>query len=163
MKTLVAYYSLSGNTKYIAEAIAGQLSADLFEIKPEKELPAEGFKKFFFGGMSAIFGSHPKLKNGSIDLSAYQNILLGTPIWAGTCSAPVNSFIKQNKFSNKKIALFACHASEEPDSAKKGFEKLKKELAGNQFAGEQDFRSPLTHDKEQNAEKAVQWAAGLKF
>lgn len=54
MKTLVVYYSLTNNTKLIAEAVAAQLHADLLEVKPQKKMPKEGFRKFFLGGMSAI-------------------------------------------------------------------------------------------------------------
>lgn len=163
MKTLVVYYSLTNNTKLIAEAVAAQLHADLLEVKPQKKLPREGFWKFFLGGMSAIFKQSPKLENSNVDWNVYQNIVIGTPIWAGSCSAPMHSFLKHNKIAEKNIALFACHASEEANAAEKCFAELKKELSGNTFVGEKNFCSTLVHAKEESAAKAAEWAAGLNF
>ena len=163
MKTLVVFYSLSNNTKFIAETVAGQLHADSFAVKLQKGLPEKGFRKFFLGGMAATFKMSPKLENAPADLSVYDNIVIGTPVWAGSCSSPIHSFLMHNKIQNKKIALFACHASKEADAAKKCFAQLKKELPGNAFVGERDFCDPLLHNKDENARKAAEWAANLKF
>lgn len=160
MKTLVAFYSLEGNTKYIAEAIAEQLKADLLEIKPKKEYPSKGFQKYFWGGKSVLFNEYPELINQNVDLSEYQNIVLGTPVWAGSCSAPLHSFIRRYPFTGKKIALFACHAG---GTAEKCFAKLKEELPDNTFVGRKDFVDPLKHKKEDCAKEAAQWAANLQF
>jgi len=160
MRTLVVFYSLEGNTKYIAETVAEQLHADLLELKPKKEYPTRGFQKFFRGGKSAIFRECPELINRNTDVSVYQNILIGTPVWAGTYSAPVNSFLKQNHFEDKKVALFACYAG---GGAEKCFHQLKKELANNTFVGEKAFLDPLKHDKEENARDAAQWSLSLPF
>ena len=54
MNTAVVYYSMSGNTAYAAKKIAAELGADLIEIKPEKQYPDKGFRKFFWGGKSAV-------------------------------------------------------------------------------------------------------------
>ena len=47
MKAIVVYYSMSGNTKYVAELIKKKLKCDILEIKPVKSYPDKGFKKFF--------------------------------------------------------------------------------------------------------------------
>ena len=49
MKTLVVYYSLEGNSKLIAESVAGLLKADLLALKPNAEIPATGFRRFLWG------------------------------------------------------------------------------------------------------------------
>lgn len=161
MKTLMVFYSLDGNTKFIADAIAGKLGADVMEIKTQKTYPTEGFMKYFTGGKSVILGECPKLINESMDFGNYGNIIIGTPIWAGSYSAPINTFLKQNKIENKKIALFACHTSKSADAAQKCFKNFKAKLAGNTFLGETDFIDPLSHNKEYNLKKAEEWAAGL--
>ena len=48
MKTAVVYYSLSGNSAFAAEKIAGQMNADLIRLEPEKAYPDSGFRKFFY-------------------------------------------------------------------------------------------------------------------
>lgn len=163
MKTLVVYYSLTNNTEFIAETVVRLLHADSYAVKLQKGLPEQGFKKFFLGGMTATFKMSPKIENVPVDLSAYDNIVIGTPVWAGSCSSPIHSFLMHNQIENKKIALFACHASKEADAAKKCFAQMKKELPGNTFVGEQDFCDPLLHDKNENAAKAAGWASSLKF
>ena len=160
MKTLVIFYSLEGNTKYISEIIAKELQADLLELKTKKAFPSEGFKKYVFGGKSVVFKEQPELTNPNIDLSSYENIVIGTPIWAGSYAAPFRTFVNQNKFEGKKVALFACDAS---GAAEKCFTKLKEALPDNDFVGEIDFVNPLKNNKEESSKKAVQWAKSLNF
>ena len=62
MKTAVVYYSMSGNTKLIAEKIAGDLNADLIEIFPENSYPDKGFRKYFWGGKSAVMGESERFR-----------------------------------------------------------------------------------------------------
>ena len=80
MAAIVVYYSLEGNTAYAAERIASELGADLLRLYPEKEYPDGGFKKFFWGGKSAIMAETPKLKPYTFDAedyAAYQDLYQG--------------------------------------------------------------------------------------
>ncbi|MCH5304733.1 MAG: flavodoxin family protein, partial [Ruminococcus sp.] len=61
MKTAIVYYSMSGNTEFIAKKIADKISADLIKIEPEKAYPSKGLRKFIWGGKSAFMGDTPKL------------------------------------------------------------------------------------------------------
>lgn len=158
MKTLIIFYSLEGNTKYIAEIVAKQLQADVLELKPKKVYPSKGFVKYIWGGKSVVFKEQPELLNENVDLSSYENIVIGTPIWAGTYAAPINTFINQYSFSGKNVALFACHAG---SGATKCFAKLKEALATNKFVGEIDFINPLKHGKEDIYNNVVQWVLSL--
>ena len=83
MSTLVVYFSFDGNTKFIAEKVTETISADMIELKTSKKYPREGFKKYFLGGKSVIFGEKPKLINERIDWNRYETIIIGTPVWAG--------------------------------------------------------------------------------
>lgn len=158
MKTVVIFYSLEGNTKFIAQAISKELQADIIELETVKEFPSSGFKKYIWGGKSIVFKQYPELKNKNLDLSVYENIIIGTPIWAGSYAAPLNTFVKQHSFSGKKVALFACHGG---GGAEKCFKMFKQSLTGNDFIGEIDFIDPLKKDKEKNNIKAVNWAKDL--
>lgn len=61
MKKLVVFYSFEGNTKFLAEAIAKGIKADILELKPEKDLKTKGFFKYPLGGVQVVFGKKPKL------------------------------------------------------------------------------------------------------
>lgn len=157
MSTLVIYFSFDGNTKFIAEIIAKTMNADIIELKTSKQYPTEGFSKYFWGGKSVIFGDKPKLINDHIDLSRYEIILIGTPIWAGSYTPPIKSFIHQYKLQGKRIALFASHAG---GGAEKCFAKLKESLPGNEFLGEIAFVNP-SKNPEDSSKEAVSWASDI--
>ena len=59
-KILIVYYSLTGNTQFIAEALRDSIEADILELKPIKELNPESGTKFMWGG----FQSTMKKKTG---------------------------------------------------------------------------------------------------
>ena len=160
MKTLVAYYSLEGNCDFIAGIIAKKLGADILKLETVKPFPTEAPAKFFRGGMSAVFKLTPKLANKNLDLSSYDNIVLGTPLWASTYAAPLNTLIKKHKFSGKKVAVFICRGGGNFDKCVDG---LKKALDGNEFVGVTDFIEPLKQNKEEVTQKANAWAESLGF
>lgn len=157
MNTLVVYFSFEGNTKFIAEKIAETISADMIELKTSKKYPEGGVGKYFWGGKSVIFGEKPKLINQPIDLKRYERLIIGTPVWAGSFTPPIKSFISQYKIQGKKVALFACHGG---GGAKKCLEKLKKALPGNEFICNIDFVEPKK-SPEENSSKAAKWAGEL--
>ena len=157
MSTLVVYFSFDGNTKFIAEKIAETINADIIGLKTSKKYPTEGFSKYFWGGKSVIFGEKPKLTNDSIDLNRYETIYIGTPVWAGSYTPPIKSFIRQYKLQGKRIALFASHGG---NGAEKCFAKLKAALPGNNFIGEMAFLEPK-NNSERSSQIAVKWATDL--
>lgn len=160
MKTLVVFYSLEGNTEFIAGVIAKKLGADLVRLETVKPFPTEAPAKFFKGGMSAVFKMKPKLKNNNIDVKQYDNVIIGTPVWASTHASPINTFIKNFGFTRKKVALFVCSGG--PD-VEKCYAKLKKALGDNSYVGEIDFMDPLKNGKDEAAKTAENWAANLIF
>lgn len=157
MSALVVYFSFGGNTKLIAEKIAETVTADIVELKTSKKYPTEGFRKYFWGGKSVIFGEKPELTNEHIDLNRYDTIIIGTPVWAGSFAPPIKSFISQYQIRGKRVALFASHGG---GGAEKCFTKLKEALSGNEFIGETDLVEPKK-SPEESSSKAVLWAEGL--
>ena len=95
-KKLVAYFSAGGTTKKIAEQIAEAGNADLCEITP-------------------------KVVKADIDMSAYDTVILGFPIWWYVAPTIVNTFLESYDFTGKKIVLFAT-------SGGSGFGNTVKEL-----------------------------------
>ena len=89
MSKAVVYYSLSGNTKEAAVEIARKLGVKIFEIEPVKPLPQNTVRQMIVGGMQSTFGRKPQIKGVPDNIDYYDEIILGTPIWAGMPAAPV--------------------------------------------------------------------------
>ena len=122
MKTAVVYYSMSGNTRQTAEKIAEKLGADLIRIEPVREYPSKGFRKFLWGGKSAVMGDTPALRPYRFD-DGYERIVFGTPLWAGVFSPQIRSFIweNQSKLTGKRFAAFVCCAGGNAERRSKRF------------------------------------------
>ena len=106
MSKAVIYYSLTGNTKEAAKEIARKLGAKLFEIDLAKPLPRKPAAKMLVGGMQSTFGRTPKIKGVPDNIDYYDEIILGTPIWAGLPASPVNTFIKKYGVADRINAVF---------------------------------------------------------
>ena len=150
MKTLVAYYSLSGNVKYAAERIASIMDADLLELKPENE-PPKNFLKF-------LFGEKAYLNHFDEDPADYDCIVIGTPLWANRVTPAVREFIMEHPFEHKKVGLFASSAG---GNAEEMLSHLRKLLAGNNVAAVMSLKDPLKMRAEADA-KIDEFTAVLK-
>ncbi len=159
MKTIVVYYSLEGNTALIARELAQTLGADILRLETEKPFPEQAPAKYLKGGMNSVFRLKPKLKSPIPDLSAYDFVVLGAPVWAGSYAAPLHTLVKKHSFSGKKLAFFLCCGGGETE---KCLTRLKKALPGNDYVGEVVFVEPLRQENRAAAlEKAVVWAESL--
>ena len=123
MKTVIVYYSMGGNTAYAAGKIAELTGADLLEIKPVKQYPSSGIKKFLWGGKSAVMAEEPALLPYHFDAGAYERVIFGFPVWAGNVTPPIRTFIREQGagLTDKKVAAFACQSG---SGAEKAFGKL---------------------------------------
>ena len=92
MSTLIVYYSLNGNTEYAAGVIAEKLGADKLCLMPVKKYPDSGFKKFFWGGKSAMMAETPELESYVFEADKYDTIIFGFPVWAGNVTPPIRTF-----------------------------------------------------------------------
>ena len=91
MKTAVAFFSLTGNTKAVAEQIASERGASLLEIKERKK---RGFLSAFFNGCLCAMRQQPsKLVEQLPPLQGYDCIILAAPIWAGFPAPAFNNAI----------------------------------------------------------------------
>ncbi len=160
MKTLVIFYSFEGNTRFIAQQLAKSLQADTMELQVAKKYPTKGLQKYLWGGKSVLLGEQPPLTNPMADLDAYQNIVLGSPVWAGSFAPPMHTFLQQHAFHGKNVALFACHGG---GGAQKCFAKMRESIPNNTFVGDIAFLDPLQHTPDTAAQKAAAWAEKLPF
>ena len=109
-KTIVCYFSASGTTKNVARNLAHMINADLFEIEPVESYSDADLNWMDKTSRSSIENdnpaSRPEVKE-KIDLSNYNTVLIGYPIWWGVPPRIINTFIEENNLENKKIYLFA--------------------------------------------------------
>lgn len=91
MATAIFYYSLGGKTKAYAEKLAAETGAELFEIREVRK--RNGFTAFFPGVFQAGGFKHTPIIPPDADLSAFDEIVLMAPIWAGHPAPAVNSMI----------------------------------------------------------------------
>ena len=137
--TVIVYYSLDGNTDYIARRIAEKTGARLVRLETKRAYPRKGFKKFFIGGRDALFGAQPELKSPLPDLAPDRNIVIGTPVWASRPAPAINTFLRRTKLEGKRIALFTCSGG---GQAKTCLNKMQALLAGNEILCRASFINP---------------------
>lgn len=132
-KTLVVYYSASGNTEEVAKYIADETNGDLFEIQPVDVYSSDDLD--WTDENSRVCREYQNLDLRNIELvstdvadwNSYDTVFIGYPIWWGEASWVVNNFIKENDFSNKNVIPFCTSAS----SGLGESGKLLEEMAGS--------------------------------
>lgn len=111
MKILIAYFSATKTTKKAAEKLALGINADIYEIKPKKEYTKEDLNWMNKESRSSLEmkdkASRPEIIIDDLDLSIYDKICIGYPVWWYTAPTIINSFLETYDFSNKEIILWA--------------------------------------------------------
>jgi flavodoxin len=108
VKTIVIFYSFSGHTKAIATKLAADESADLLEIKDARK-PSVA-KAYLLGCVASLRGKAWPIASDATDLSAYDRIVVLSPIWAGNPPPAVNALFGRLP-KDKHIAVKAVSAS----------------------------------------------------
>ena len=154
MKTLIVYYSQSENTAFAARAVADQLGAALLRLEPEKAYPAAGFRKFFWGGKAAVMAEKPALRPYAFDADAWDRVVLGFPVWAGTFAPPLRSFVAAHREALRgvRVAAFACQSGA---GAEKALAKLKELIGVDAFEAELILIDPKDKPSPENDAKIV--------
>lgn len=116
-KVLVVYYSATGHTKAVAEVIADETGADLFEVVPAELYTDEDLDWTEPDSRVSIEHDNPDAR--AVELVAdtvenwdeYDTVYIGAPIWWGIAAWPVDTFVKANDFSGKTVIPFMTAAS----------------------------------------------------
>ena len=116
-KTLVVYYSASGNTERVAKDIAEAAGADLFEIIPTEVYTSDDLD--WTNPDSRVSREHDDESLRDVPLTAtevpdwdsYDTVFIGYPIWWGIAAWPVDTFVKNNDFTGKTVIPFATSSS----------------------------------------------------
>lgn len=106
-KILVAYFSCTGNTKSLAETAAKVLTADVYEIRPEKPYTAEDLNYNDESTRATVEqkndNARPALADKNANISAYDTIVLAYPIWWGQAPRILDTFVENYDFSGKTL------------------------------------------------------------
>ena len=116
-KTLLVYYSASGNTKDVAEKIAKITEADLFEIEPVEPYTDDDLD--WTDDDSRVSREHDDESLRDVELvsttvdnwDSYDTVYIGYPIWWGIAAWPVDNFVKENDFTGKTVIPFCTAAT----------------------------------------------------
>lgn len=119
-KTLVTYFSCSGETRKVSEKLSKIIDATLYEITPEIPYTNEDLDWHNKNSRSSIEmedkTSRPKIKN-DINIDEYQTIYLGFPIWWYVAPTIINTFLESHDFTNKKVILYCTSGSSSLNNA----------------------------------------------
>lgn len=116
-KVLVVYYSATGHTKTVAEVIADETGADLFEVVPAELYTDEDLD--WTESDSRVSIEHDNPDGRAVQLVAdtvenwdeYDTVYIGAPIWWGIAAWPVDTFVKANDFTGKTVIPFMTASS----------------------------------------------------
>ena len=114
---LVVYFSAQGHTESVAEQIAANLNADLFEIVPVSEYTSDDLD--WTDDNSRVSREHEdeSLRNIELETTSvsnwdtYDTVLIGYPIWWRIAAWPVNTFVEANDFTGKTVIPFCTSSS----------------------------------------------------
>lgn len=110
IKKLVVYFSYTNHTKKIAEDISKKLNCDILEIKPLKPYSSNYDKVVNEEQNKESAKNTPKIEKINTDLSQYDEIIIGTPVWWYTLAPVIRTFLKENDLKNKVVVPFATNA-----------------------------------------------------
>ena len=116
-RTLVVYYSAQGHTEEVAQKIAENLDADIFEIVPVDEYTSDDLN--WTDSNSRVSREHDDESLRNVELvsttvenwDSYDTVLIGYPIWWGIAAWPVDTFVKANDFTGKTVIPFCTSSS----------------------------------------------------
>ena len=111
---LCVYYSRTGNTEKVVKEIARELRCEC--VKLDDGVDRSGRGGWLRSGMQAMAKQVPEVREIKtvLPLSAYDLVVIGTPVWAGRCSAPVRSFLKKYGGQLRRVAYLITRGSDVP-------------------------------------------------
>ena len=124
-KTLVAYFSATGTTAAVAKTLASVTDATLYEIKPEVKYTAEDLDWTVKTSRTTLEmqdkSSRPAIVKDLEDVSKYETVFIGFPVWWYTAPTIINTFLEAYDFSGKTVIFFATSGGSTLDNANEQF------------------------------------------
>ena len=123
MAKLFVYYSFSGNGDAVAAKLA-EKGFELRKVESEFTLSKKLLPQMMKGGFSAAIGQKPALTGYDPDVSGYDEVWVGAPVWNARLASPVNTVLRDTDFSGKKLTFVLYSGS---GFAKNADARLRKE------------------------------------
>ena len=124
-KVLVAYFSYSGTTQGVAEALSSRIGGDLFEISPR-----DGYSNVYLQSNSEIRrGERPELSDTVANMDEYDIVFVGYPVWFHATPASVNTFLESYDLTGKLIIPFCTSGGSDIDETMPTFLDSCRDLA----------------------------------
>lgn len=149
-KTLVVYYSATGNTAKVAEVIVNENDMDVFAIMPEQPYSAEDLAWTDENSRVSKEHADPALQDVALlqdtpdNWDSYETVIIGYPIWWGQAAYPVASFVKDNDFTGKTVIPFCTSASSDIGDSAQNLADLAK---GGEWMGGMRFPADVNSDE----------------
>lgn len=148
MKKLVAYFSATGRTKKVAESLAKRLGADICEIRPAVKYTKADLNWMDKKSRTSVEMNsktqRPEIVKDEVDVSAYDTVYLGFPIWWYVAPTIINTFLEAYDFTGKHIVLFATSGSSKFGST---LAELKPSAPGAEFTESKVLSGIITEGK----------------
>lgn len=106
-KVLLVFYSRSGRTRAVAKAIGNSLSCDVEEIVDKTD--RRGVRGYLRSGFEAFFRRETKLQPMTVNPADYDLVIVGTPVWNASVSAPVRAFFERYSGRLARVAFFLSY------------------------------------------------------
>jgi len=155
MKTLVVFYSRTGNAKFAAETIASELVADIEEIVDLKK--RQGALAFMSDGRDAMRGAETEIAPTKRTPTDYDLIVIAQPIWAGNPTPAIRTYLNKNNLSGKKVALVFSDSG-----SSQAVEKTKALIPTSTFISELALPAKSFSNKDETKKKIFDWCKTLK-
>jgi len=155
MKTLVIYYTRTGNAKFLAETIAAELGADIEEVIDLKN--RQGTFGWLSAGRDAMGEKETEIAQTKRTPTDYDLMIIGQPIWAGNPTPAIRTYLNKNDLSGKKVALFFSDSN-----LGQAIEKTKALMPKSTFVGELSLSAKELENKEETKKKIAEWSNTLK-
>jgi len=118
MSKLLIYYSLSGNGDAVAETLKAR-GYDVRRVEPKKKPPKAFFLQILSGGFGAGIGRKEPLSDYNADVSGYDTIVIGSPVWNGRLSCPINTVLAGTDLRGKTLTFVLYSGSGAAKKAEK--------------------------------------------
>lgn len=157
-RVLIIYYSLNGNTYNIASRIQKMTHADMLEIKTIEEYPSSP-AYFWITRQQLKNNDLPKLQHSTLDISSYDIIIIGSPVWWYTIPAPILSLLAECDFSGKTVTSFVTHGG----NVGSFFSDFRKKIKNAKVIDGIDFKDVVTTQPKVLNENIAKWLNELEL